>query len=672
MEHIKKFKTQDEFLIEKPNLPYPCVSYVEETQNVEYTSQSIITAKYNITQDFIDYYTQNNLTEIQIYGGEGLLKSYTINGETHVFEEPKYQDNLVNVEFNEEIYGYIPSDESYIYASAATENMTFSTPDDVNFDDYYICLFYYRNDNQHFNSIEQLQTTDGGYIVISDDLKSFKLNDFAYNKLKNEYEYMFVAYREKNIDTDGDVLSSEPQVKTYVTFEDGTSKEMKFFESHKFEPKFEYAIDKQKLTTDYMFIANRELDKTTENDLIVLTMYNDNGDVLNSAILPLFNAIEFNLVTLYSDNKTVSFTQESAEMMTDYVSLTFCTIDDVSPNGQILIQIPSIQTSIPVETLINADKISPSAITVPIVEGELDVKYVLCNNATETGYFSMYSNEMPSPLCEIDLSKLDKEKEYKLSDYAFYCAISMSSSFTIPNTITTIGSNAFKYCSGIKELNIHESLKFIGSNAFEECTKFSKINIPSIELWCKIEFENEFSNPFTDAYDDFPHLYLNGEIIENFVVPETITSIKPFTFCHMYLDSVVLHNSIKSIGSHSFYKSYLGTLSIPDSVTRIGEYAFYKSHLREIAIPSGVTSIGDYAFAECTSLISITSYAVNAPTIYNNTFYNIHSGGTLTVPNDNTTSFGGGSNNSYNKWLLSSYGIKYTLGYYNWKVVIAS
>lgn len=104
--------------------------------------------------------------------------------------------------------------------------------------------------------------------------------------------------------------------------------------------------------------------------------------------------------------------------------------------------------------------------------------------------------------------------------------------------------------------------------------------------------------------------------------------------------------------------SEITDLVIPNSVTSIGYYAFYGcSGLTSCTIGSGVTSIESYAFRKCVELNSIISNATTAPTIANNTFRDVKTGGTLTVPSGSS---------GYDTWMQTA---NYYLGKYGWTKV---
>jgi len=102
----------------------------------------------------------------------------------------------------------------------------------------------------------------------------------------------------------------------------------------------------------------------------------------------------------------------------------------------------------------------------------------------------------------------------------------------------------------------------------------------------------------------------------------------------------------------------LTNIAIPNSVTNIGAFAFEScTSLTSINIPSGVTSINGGAFQSCTSLTSIVSNATTAPRIQSNTFYNVNTGGTLTVPIGSS---------GYDVWMSTG---NFYLGKYGWTKV---
>ena len=66
----------------------------------------------------------------------------------------------------------------------------------------------------------------------------------------------------------------------------------------------------------------------------------------------------------------------------------------------------------------------------------------------------------------------------------------------------------------------------IGASAFLECYNLKDVYVTDMKAWFNIDFEEDSSNPMSYA----ENLYLNNDLVEKIVIPDTLTEIKQYTF----------------------------------------------------------------------------------------------------------------------------------------------
>ncbi len=278
--------------------------------------------------------------------------------------------------------------------------------------------------------------------------------------------------------------------------------------------------------------------------------------------------------------------------------------------------------------------------------------YTVSNNeATITGVSPSISGDIFVP------STLGGYPVTGIGEGAFDFCTSLTS-VIIPDGVTSIGERAFSSCTSLASVTIPNSVTSIGERAFSSCTSLTSVYITDIAAWCNISFGGDSANPLYYA----KNLYLNGKLVTNLVIPNSVSSIGNYAFSNCTsLTSVTIPDSVTSIGNSAFYKcTSLTSVTIPDSVTSIGSSAFYYCDgltsitignsvtsigyctffccdgLTSITIPDSVTSIGNGAFFWCTNIISVI-FGNSVTSIGNSAFLNCESLTSVTIP-DSVTS----------------------------------
>lgn len=192
----------------------------------------------------------------------------------------------------------------------------------------------------------------------------------------------------------------------------------------------------------------------------------------------------------------------------------------------------------------------------------------------------------------------------------------------LPNTITTIGDEAFKYDNvGLEKMHFGANLREIGKDAFY-CTRMKVLDIDTANKHFVLEDGILYTGDHTRAittigegefYDGEMRLhdqlkYIDGGFalsrrVNRLRFNQALKNIGEYAFCGSFSDMVcqndlILPDSIEHIGQFAFANCiFIWNLHLPDNLTRLEPYSFNNVAPTYIDMPKNLKVICDGALS---------------------------------------------------------------------------
>ena len=192
----------------------------------------------------------------------------------------------------------------------------------------------------------------------------------------------------------------------------------------------------------------------------------------------------------------------------------------------------------------------------------------------------------------------------------FHCE--QLSSIRIPEGVSVLPINAFIYCQKLTDVVLPSTLDSIMGSTFNYCTSLTHITLPA---GMRFIGDFAFSNCSNLEYMNLPEgltsigksAFRTCTSLESVTIPESIKNIDEYTFADCsVLREVNMPNSIRQIAGGAFRNCSLDTLVLPSELTLIGTGAFLnQKKLTEIVIPDEVRQIKSNAFEGCSGLSKV-------------------------------------------------------------------
>ena len=193
-----------------------------------------------------------------------------------------------------------------------------------------------------------------------------------------------------------------------------------------------------------------------------------------------------------------------------------------------------------------------------------------------------------------------------IGDNAFYNCDQMTS-FTFPESLTTLGTYVLAYCDNLQTVVFPRNMTVIPRSTCEGCKRLANVTLPE--------------NVVTIGLQAF----YGATSLPAITLPATVKTIEDTAFRDTNIPSLPLNEGLESIGAAAFYNcDRLKTLTIPSTVKNIGNYAFYNcDSILAVTFPEDMTAlntIGTSLFANNIRLTKVTLPKTGMSSIPNNMF----------------------------------------------------
>lgn len=234
----------------------------------------------------------------------------------------------------------------------------------------------------------------------------------------------------------------------------------------------------------------------------------------------------------------------------------------------------NVQTPGSLSTLLTEDE--KSTVTNLTLTGTIDARDIKCmrdqiahitnldlSNANIAAYegiaTSTLSNSYPA-------NEMPKSSFYRSGSST---SVTTLASITLPNSLTSIGANAFYLCTYLKSIYIGNSITNIGVEAYEGCYGLTTVTMGN-----------------------------------------SVTTIQNNAFHYCYaLKNITLSEKITYLGDDAFSDCRIEKVIFPKSLTTISDAFRSNNYLTEVTLPASITNISNWAFEYCNALKTI--YCLN-------------------------------------------------------------
>ncbi len=256
-----------------------------------------------------------------------------------------------------------------------------------------------------------------------------------------------------------------------------------------------------------------------------------------------------------------------------------------------------------------------------------DGHIVIPNTVTKIGYKfyeSQYNDWCENKITSVIIPNSVKEIETS----AFWGLENLEKVEIEGNSLISIGDEAFKGCSKLRNVRLPNSLEMIGHRAFANCSSMTSVVVPnsvkSLGGGAFKECANLKSVSIGDLVEEINMNAFNGcGNLASVVIGKSVAKIqnRAFASCSK-LEKIIIPNSVTVINGAAFAGcERLEEIKLSNSLSYLGNRAFDSCvNLKNIVIPESFKKAGDYAFSNCTNLTSVTIENVSGAYLGSNMF----------------------------------------------------